>query len=161
MALRDGYSNEEWFHALDTAAIDATTNGKDVDTQGYDTVTFVVALGRCSHVSTLSYWKLRLQHTDASALGAGPSDYADCASIDLIGPSGAITSGIWKKIITGVANSTSLQGSVTYAVGYRGVKRYVRLVAEEVSSPSVLNIAATAILGKAGQWPVSDTYDVS
>lgn len=157
---RDNYSNLSFFHALDTAAIDATTTGKDVDTQGYESVTFAVTLGRCSHVSTLSYWALRLQHTDASALGLGPSDYADVASADLIGFSGAVTSGIWKKIITDIANSTSVAGSTNYQVGYIGTKRYVRLVVEELSTPSVLNIGAIAILGHGANWPVNTNFDV-
>jgi len=157
MAYRDCYSSFEFFHALDTVAIAATTNGRDCDLQGFEGATMVVALGRCSYVSTASYWKLRLQHTDASALGAGPSDYADVASVDLIRFSGAVTSGIWKNITNAVAGSDSTQGSVTYAIGYCGNKRYIRLVAEIVSTPSVLNIGVTCLKGIPADWPVSYT----
>lgn len=154
---RDGFSGFNFFQALNAQAAAATATGVDVDRQGYDSLAFVVNLGRCSHVSTLSYWKLRIQHTDASALGAGPSDYADVdASTDLLREaSGALTSGIFQNVTTQVAASTSVQGSVMHFVGYVGTKRYVRVVAEMVSTPSVLDIAVNALLGKPGIWPVN------
>lgn len=156
MAYRDGYSNFSFFHALDTETLAATTSGKDVDTRGYATCTFVVTLGRCSHVSTLSYWVLRLQHTSASVLNAGPSDYTDCASIDLITESGgAITSGIWQQIIAQAVGTVSTQGSQNHQVGYIGGRRYVRVVVELLSTASVMDVGAVAILGRPTDWPVN------
>ncbi len=156
---RENYSNFKYVHALDTLFADATTNGITVDTKGYETVTMVVVIGRCSHVSTLSYWQLRLQHASQST--AGIDAWADCVLSELVNISAtSITSGVWKKIITDVAASTSLQGSLTYKVGYRGNKRYVRLVVEELSTPSEINIGAVCILGLPGVWPVNTAFSI-
>lgn len=155
MPNRDQFEMFDYFHALDTAALAATTNGYDVDMQGYDSLTFVIALGRCSHVSTLSYWQLRLQHANASVSG-GAGTYADCVASEMIRQaSGVVASGVFQQVITDVAASNSVQGSTQHFVGYIGVKRYVRLVPELVGLASILNIGVTALKGLPSVWPVN------
>lgn len=144
LGMRDGYSDFAVFQAvLPTAALDATTNGADRDTRGYKQWTCVVNVGRLSLISDASHWQLRLQHTDASALGLGPSTYADCGSLDMVGPSGAITSGVFKSLYL------STMGSTAYVVGYRGDKRYFRVVIEKVLTPSYAQAGAVYV----GQIP--------
>jgi hypothetical protein len=150
---REIVSSLKFFQAVPSAQVTASVNGADIDTQGYDAIAVAVNIGALTSASTTSYFALRLQHTDASALGAGPSDYADCGSIDMIrfGTSAAVASGIWGT----VAASTD-SGEVKY-VGYRGPKRYVRVVIEAV--PATFSAAhyldALAVLGRASQWPVA------
>ncbi len=105
----------------------ANLTGADIDTRGYNGAVIAVNIGNAQSVVAASYAVLRLQHTDASALGAGPSDYADVTSADLIrfaSQVGAMTSGIWYSI-----DSTAYSGTVQY-VAYKGSKRYVRLILE-------------------------------
>lgn len=149
MAVRDGYSNLKFFQeVLPSAAIDATTTGTTVDMQGFNTGTIIVNVGRLSLISDASHWVLRLQHTDASALGAGPSDFADAAATDVIASDALTLSGIWKTL------DLSTDGSAAYAVGYRGSKRYIHLVIEKVLTPSIAEFGSVAILGEPGDWAV-------
>jgi len=164
--LRDGYSNFKFFQALvpqEIVAADLT--GVAVDGQGFESLTMVVNVGRLSIISDVSYIKLILQHTDASALGAGPSDYALVSATDLIGlPDGttALTSGVWKTIgATNVGVVASTLGSMTFAIGYRGTKRYVRLYVDCVGTVALASdaVGAIAVLGYPANWPVNNNHD--
>lgn len=137
----------------------ADVTGDTIDMRGYDAVLIAVNIGNAVSVGAASYVTLRLQHTDASALGAGPSDFAYCASIDMLrfdadaAATAAVTSGTWFSI-----TSTAYSGTVQF-IAYVGDKRYVRLTEEITgtlaSGGSVgLVTAAVAILFKAGTWPV-------
>lgn len=137
----------------------ADVTGSDIDLRGYDAALIVVNIGNAASVGAASYLTLRLQHTDASALGAGPSDYAYCASADMIRfdaqatTSPAVTSGIWFSV-----TSTAYSGTCQF-VAYIGGKRYVRLTEELIgtlaSGGSVGCVtAAVAVLGKKDLWPV-------
>jgi len=138
----------------------ADLNGDDIDMRGYDAVLIAVNIGNAVSVHAASFLTLRIQHTDASALGAGPSDYVYCNSIDLLRfdadakVTNLLTSGIWFSV-----TSTAYSGTVQY-VAYVGDKRYVRLTQELSGTLASGNsvgcvTAAIAILFKAGTWPVA------
>lgn len=131
----------------------ATQTGTTVDRQGFDSLTFLIHVAQVSAATStgVSYWFVRMQHTDASALGAGPSDFADCASIDMIRPlSGAVTSGIF------ALNTDTMSGTVQ-KLGYRGNKQYVRLMLSMVTMTMGASnvIDAFSMLGHAENWPVT------
>jgi hypothetical protein len=156
MTRRDGFSDFNFLQNIQSEALAATTTGTTIDTQGYNTTTFVLNLGRCSHVSTLSYWVWRVQHTDASALGLGASDFANVASADVIREaSGAVTSGIVQQIIAQTVATVSTQGSTKHIVGYVGSARYVRTILELVSTASILNAAVDVVQGLPSISPVN------
>ena len=133
----------------------ATSNtGATINRQGYDSLTFnvhLIATSTAAVVAT-SYWYVRVQHTDASALGAGPSDYADVASIDLIVPLSA-------TLVSGAAypiNASTYSGGVM-KIGYRGNKQYVRM---NISTTGAFTATSgygiiEAQLGHAENWPVT------
>ena len=137
------------------AGVAATKTGTGVNRQGYDSLTFFVNFMQQSAVTSgtdTSYWFVRMQHTDASALGAGPSDYADVGSIDCIRiASGAITSGIVQ-----ILNASTHSGSVI-PVGYRGNKQYVRCLLSMVNMTMGASnvICITSMLGHSENWPVT------
>ena len=163
--LRDSYSNYKFFQAFYTRELDDDDiTGDDIDTQGYESLTFMINVGRLSAITSVSYLYFRMQHTDASALGDGPSDYAYVSADDVIGVDAtSLTSGIWKSFHTATATALSQAGSAVYAIGYRGTKRYVRVVVDCFSSPGAVSdaIGGIAMLGLPGNWPVNTDNDVS
>lgn len=130
---------------------DADVTGADIDTRGYDSLTFPISFGEISSVSFASYWVIRMQHTDASALGAGPSAYADVEGSHVIGSGMSLGHVLTSGILFSIDGSTL--SNLTTLYGYRGTKRYVRLVLEEKGNLSTIGICATARLGHSAQWP--------
>lgn len=163
MAQRDTYSNFSFYQAMYTVLHDeanaAAITGRTIDTRGYEGVTFVVTTGEIESMttSTASYFCFILEHTDASALGAGPSDYTAVTdgnhiihSVQSVGTT--LTSGIWEDVVNGAEH-----GSRTYAIGYIGPKRYTRIrVSGTLDSAASINIGAIAILGYPANWPIND-----
>lgn len=155
---REFASHFKFLQAAPAKLITGTAvTGDTIDLQGYDAVTVAVNLGNLTSVVAASYLTLRLQHTDASALGAGPSDFAYVTSADLIrfaSQVGAMTSGIWYSV-----DSTAYSGTTQY-VAYKGRKRYIRLMQEIVggafsgASTGVVT-AGVVMLGKKSTWPVA------
>lgn len=166
MAKRDSYSNFKFLEAVGPANMLASGDitGQTIDTRGYETVTFMVHTGRLSAITSVSYIQLIMQHTDASALGAGPSDFAIVSATDIIGISAtSLTSGIFKKLFTSGATALSTLGSTIYPVGYRGTKRYVRLYIDLVDSVGAASdaISAMCMLGLPADWPVNGEVAIS
>ncbi len=152
-AIREHATSFKYLIAVPpTALAGADLTGANVDTDGYDSVTLAVALGAQASVSGASFYVLRLQHADPSA--AGPSNWVDCASTDMVRfgtyISVAVTSGIWFSVDT-----TAVSGTVQY-VAYRGSRQYVRLIVDRRGSTFSLGclVGAVAILGHPAQWPV-------
>lgn len=161
---RDGYSNFKFFACIapqELVAADLT--GITVDTQGYESLVFVVNVGNISDITSTSYIGFVLEHTDASALGAGPSGFAVCASADFIGldSTQAVTSGIWRTIgAEATAGISAGLGSQTYQIGYRGYKRYVRILIDANDTLDSAQVGAIAILGYPANWPVNLDEDL-
>ena len=149
----------------------AVQTGADVNRQGYDSLTFFVNVQQVSATTLsettsfpykLSAWWIRMQHTDASALGLGPSTYVDCASIDVIRTwSGAMQSGTNASGVTAAGIALyilpSYHSGTVVPIGYRGNKQYVRVLLSELNmtmgASNVIDVVA--MLGHAENWPVS------
>jgi hypothetical protein len=153
MALRDGYSQYGFFMALSPQDLDGTAvNGNDIDTRGYETVTFVVTVGNAASagaMSTDNQHEFILAHADDTGASAAGT-YTACASTDMIrNASGAVTSGVWQSI------GSYTDSSTVYQIGYKGKKRWVRLQFSGNGAPSVMSMAAICILGKPANWNVN------
>ena len=164
MALRDSMANFKFFSVVDPQDLAATDiTGKDVDTQGYESLTFIINLGQLSEINSVSYVQFVMQHADASTAG-GAGTYAAVSVTDVLGLASTITAlsgGIVKSI--GQLNSgvAATLGSTAHVVGYRGTKRYVRLNVDCVGAAcsavavSSAAVAITALLGYPESWPVA------
>lgn len=158
MAIRDGYSNFSFLQGLppQDVAAGAATNGNTIDTQGYETVTFVVNIGGYTGGGAFSAdnrFQLKLEHALESAAGAA-STWSECYPSEIIhsvvGEAGAystLNSGIWASI-------TSADVNTVQVVGYTGTRRLVRVVISEVGAPSTMSFGIIAILGLPANWPV-------
>lgn len=156
---REFASHFKFLEAAPARLITVTAvTGNTIDLQGYDAVTVAVDIGDAASVVAASYLTLRLQHTDASADGTGPSDFAYVASADLIrfaSQVGAMTSGIWYSV-----DSTAYSGTIQY-VAYKGRKRYICLMQEIVGggfsgASTGCVTAGIVMLGRKNIWPVAD-----
>ena len=158
--LRDGYSDFKFFDALSSICGDEANglaiNGIAVDRQGFDTVTFVVDIGRLESMTTAASWfVLKLEHYNSVAL-AWSEVYPSQMLHSVVGMDGAYSdltqnpSGIFQSLVHSVG------GSATYFVGYKGPHRLARVVLSgTLNSGASCNIAAIAILGLPSSWPVN------
>lgn len=150
--IREHCSSFKFFTAIASRILgDVVMNGEDIDTRGFESLTLQVPVGCIDSTTAVNYFALRMQHTDDS--GLGPSNYADCTSVEMIrfGESGAVVSGIWHSVVT-------TESGDTLYVGYRGDKRYVRALIEPkaaVGSGVSQIMGIVALLGHAGIWPVA------
>ena len=133
---RDLVHNVKQISALDAATIAATTNGLVVDTQGFESLTFLLNIGAFTF-SGINNLTIKVQEGDQS----DGSDMADIASGDYLdgyNEAGAI----WDKLL----NAAGEDGQA-YRIGVRmSQKRYRRLVITEAGTVSVI-MSATAVLG--------------
>ena len=159
---RDIFSNFKFFQALMPQELQGTDlTGVTIDLQGFEGCAIAVNVGNLSIITSTSYIGLILQHTDASALGNGPSDFALVSATDVQGLAStetSLTSGIWKTIGAEASGVLSALGSRTFAVGYIGTKRYVRLYIDANDTVNNVSdaIGAIAMLGLPGNWPVNE-----
>lgn len=125
---------------LGTASVTLTSsdvNGTVVDTQGFNSLYFVVNVG--ANGGTLdgtNKVSFKLQHGDVS-------DLSDAVAVDTVGESGGFTvdtNGIFATVDAGG------EASAVYKVAYTGNKRYIRVVSDVTGTIS-LPVAITAILG--------------
>jgi hypothetical protein len=151
---REHYSGFNFFQAIPPQIVDAGVTGEDIDTRGYESLTFLVALGALSSITSASYWVIRMQHTEASALGAGPSTYADVEGSHALGSSISLGTVLTSGIVLSIFSDTNFESAV-HAFGYRGIQRYVRLLIEEKGNLSTGAMGATAVLGYPANWPVN------
>ncbi len=161
MALRDGYSGFGFFDALTPVTwTGAAVTGPTIDTVGYETVTFALYTGDIS-VSTTSYITIRMQHASASAAG-NDGVWSYVSEGHVLGSEFSlyttVTSGrVFSMCIS--AGSVAVYESAVFMVGYRGKRRYVRLMTENIAGHSAagdVNVyGAVAILGLPANWPVN------
>lgn len=172
MAVREDFSNFKYYQAIAPNVYSAATmpgagvvTGPDIDTQGYESITFCVESGDVDTSLATSLVVVRMQHTAASALGLGPSTYADVSMDDVLAiPSceecstgAAVTSGI---ILTFSVSGTSVANfeSQVWQFAYKGKERYVRLVVESHGTADCgsVYVGAVAVLGRPANWPVTE-----
>ena len=115
--------------SLAAAVRSAAANGTGVDLQGYNSAAILVDVG--AEGDTLSgsvYFEISLEHTDDD------STYTDCAQADIV--DGTIASGgIFLKLDGTTGGDPDTAGGI-FRVGYRGGKRYVRVVIAKTGTHS-------------------------
>ena len=152
MALRDGYTMFGFFQALTPQDMPGTAvAGNEIDTKGFETVTFVVNVGNATSAGTDSgFHNIILAHAHVSSAAGTASTFAACGSIDMIrDASGAITSGVWQSC------GSTTDSSTIYQIGYKGPRRFVQLQFSGEGGPSVMSMGAICILGKPANWNVN------
>lgn len=133
MASVDLKNNIKSLNALNIQAISSntTTNGVEIDTQGYDSVTFEILTGARTDGTVTPL----IQESDTSSSYSG-----SVADDDLIGTE---------------ADAALSAAQSRSTVGYVGKKRYVRLSLVSTSVSSGLTAGASVILGSAKHNPVA------
>jgi len=154
MAVRDGYSGYGFFQALTPRSVPGTAvAGNEIDTKGYETVTFVVNVGAATSAGALStdnQHEFILAHAHESSAADTASTFAACGSVDMIrNASGAVTSGVWQSV------GSYTDSSTMYQIGYKGARRFVQLQFSGNGAPSAFSMAAICILGKPANWNVN------
>lgn len=132
--MKDLHNNVKVVQALNSALTTATTDtaGAAVDRQGYESVEFIAQTGVVT-TTTVSI-AMRVQESDTSTA----SDFTDVAAADLIGTTADFSF---------TAGATSIANDVR-KIGYRGNKRYVRVV-RTASATATGIVGAVAVLSKA------------
>ena len=114
MAQFDMRNNAEYALALSATLSDTTpAAGGAIDMQGWEALTFTVSTGTVTDAGATSGFAFEVQESDTA-----DADYTAVADADLIGTEAALT-------VTADTDDNKLIGSI----GYRGSKRYVRVVA--------------------------------
>ena len=153
--LRDGYSNFKFFQCVvPQVTTVGAINGTAVDIKGYDTATIIVNVGTQTGGgadSATSRHQLKLEHYNSTA-GAWSECYPSQMIHSTVGMAGAY-SALASGAFASVYSVTSF-GNVTYAVGYKGPHRTIRVVISQVGAPSLYSMAAIAVLGQPNDWPV-------
>ncbi|RCS25841.1 hypothetical protein DUT91_03525 [Phyllobacterium salinisoli] len=127
--MRDLYSNIGVVQALAPAVQTAAGDGVVIDLLGYNRVAFMLNTGV---VAGDGDFGVKVQESDTSISG----DFTDASA----------------AVIDTNASAT-LAASSAYKLGYRGYKRYVRLVLTKTGGTSIV-AGAVAILGDAASRPV-------
>lgn len=165
---RDGYTGFKFFQVIEPQdAVGGTPiTGVSCDTRGYETVTLVVNVG-CDTgggaLSTDNRFQLRLEHANSDADGSllWSEVYPSQMLHSVVGAAGAystLNSGIFQSI--GSCTAGESYACQTYAVGYTGPRRWVRVVVSDVGLPSTVSLGAIAVLGLPANWPVSGPASV-
>ena len=108
-----------------------------VDRQGYEGLTFLIAIGAVADPDAT--FTVHLDHGSAADL----SDSALVPAVDLLGT-------------TTLAGFRFDDDNETRKIGYRGIKRYVRLTITPVNNAAAALISATALLGHPALVPTAN-----
>lgn len=128
--MRDLFHNIGAIAALAPAVQSANINGAAIDLQNFESVCFVVNTGA---VVSAGDFGVKLQESDTTT--SGDFTDADASVVDSNAPD-------------------TLEATSTYRMGYRGHKRYVRLVATKAGGTSIA-AGAVAIMGNPHDRPVA------
>lgn len=145
--MRDMHSNTKVVQTLSPAVYTTDQNGAAVDCQGFDSIEHHVTVGVTGDTLSASIkLALRLQHGDL----ADSSDMADVTSANDVLPDTALTTGIFATI------DDNAEDDVVVKIGYRGDKRYSRIVADFTGThTNGIEVGAIAVKGHPHQSPVS------
>lgn len=127
--MRDIVHNIGAVQAIAPAVLAATTTSAALDLLGFDSAAFVVNTGSIVGAGDFT---AKVQESDTTTAG----DFTDVAASHLHG-----------------ALPASLAADSVVKVGYRGFKRYVRLVLTKNSGTSI-GAGAVLVLGHASERPV-------
>lgn len=132
MAKYDERNPREYGLALSATLSGATPAAGDwIDMQGFEALTFVVSTGTVTDAGTASGFSFEIQESDTTAA----ADATAVADADLIGLESALT-------VTSDTADNDLIGSI----GYRGEKRYVRVVATGTTGTNAV-VSVIAVKG--------------
>lgn len=132
MAKYDERNPREYGLALSATLSGATPAAGDwMDMQGFEALTFVVSTGTVTDAGTASGFSFEIQESDTTAA----ADATAVADADLIGLESALT-------VTSDTADNDLIGSI----GYRGEKRYVRVVATGTTGTNAV-VSVIAVKG--------------
>jgi hypothetical protein len=145
MATMDLYNNIKVSSLLIPAVRTADANSTAVDMQGFESVVFVADVGNSADTLSGSVKiEFELEESDDN------STFTDCADADVIGYVDGTNDGTFAVIDAPAEDST------VFKCGYRGTKRYVRVVFNVTGTHSSgTPIGVIAIQGNANYAPVS------
>lgn len=154
--MRDLHSNIKAVQHLAAAAYTTTqTPSNGVDLKGFDSVEFLIAVGVITNIaqSPTPSWAFKLQESDSES--SGFTDVTDANSVvygSAASPAGAPDSstGVFLTV------DAAAEDAATYRIGYRGNKRYARVVSTAANTPGSTPISITALLGHPAISPTSD-----
>lgn len=156
MTARDMASAKKIVDHITAQAVTTTqTPANGVDTQGFDALTFLIAIGTVTNIgnSPQPSWTFKAQESDTQ--NANFTDITDSNQILVNGaksPAGApdASTGVFLTI------DAASEDAAVYHVGVKSQKRYVRLVMTAANTPGSTPIAVIAILEKASIEPVAN-----
>jgi hypothetical protein len=152
---RDLHSTIKSVQHLECKAYTTTqTPSSGVDTQGFDSLEFLIAVGVITSGAespAVKGWSFKLQESDDES-----SNFTDVTDEDSVLVGSAKSPVTTPDASTGVFLETDLEDQETYRIGYRGSKRYVRCVATAVNTPGSTPLFITALLGNPSQVPTAD-----
>lgn len=140
------YANTGFVHLLSSAARTADANSTGMDLQDCDDAVLLFHIGAAGDTLSGSvYIELEVEESDDN------SAWNDAANADLTNyVTGTTNTGTTQKLI---ANASAAQ---TYAVGYRGSKRYIRGVVNVTGTHSNgTPVGVTGLRGSTRQMPVN------
>ena len=138
--MRDLISNLHLKRAIAPAAAVSDNTAfvsQIIDVQGYDSLTFAILAGSLADADAT--FTTLVEHGDAANL----SDAAAVADADLVGTEA-------------LASFTFADDNKVFKIGYRGLKRYVRLTITPANNSGASYIAALAILDHAAYQPAAN-----
>ena len=129
--------------SIKNAVKTSAENGTGVDLQGYESATVFVDVGaEGDTLSSSVHFEISLEHSDDN------SSFSDVAQADIV--DGTISgSGIWLKLDGTAGGNPDTAGDI-FRVGYRGGKRYIRVVLAKTGTHSTgTSIGAFVMKGHA------------
>lgn len=125
------------------AVTTAASNGTGVDLQGYESATVVVSAGAEGDTLAANLnFQIGLEHSDDD------STYTDCVQADIV--DGTIAADGVFLIIDGTGTAGTGgnpdTGGMTYRVGYRGGKRYIRTTIAKTGTHSTGTPLGTMVI---------------
>lgn len=150
MTTRDNYHGQGFENALTSQTLNSSANGATIDTQGFDSVALAVAVGVSGDTLSGSvHIQLEVEHADDDGTGS-PDTWEDCADDDLLNFVAGANNGTFAKI------DDAAEDDAVYATGYRGNRRFVRVVANLTGThTNGTPVGAVAIKGHPHFSPVN------
>lgn len=128
--MKDLYSKIGLVQALASVVVTDTVTGDPIDLQGFNSAVVLINSGA---IAGSGNFTTKLQHSPTTTGG----DFEDVAAADLIG-----------------SFPTSLAAASAYKVGYKGPRRYIRVVTTKNSGTSVA-ASITVLRGHPADAPVA------
>lgn len=154
--MRDLHSNIKTVQHLACAAYTATqTPANGIDLAGFNAAEFLIAIGVITNVanSPQPSWAFHLEESDSAS--ANFTAVTDASSVLVGSAKSPVTTPDSSSGVFLTVDAASEDAQV-YRIGYRGTKRYVRVVATAANTPGSTPIAIIATLGLPHQAPTAD-----